>query len=73
MELLLICVKGSCDIFQGDGKIRGKMSPMSMALIPANEEIGQEIHSPDPCELIVVVAPKKMSREEFIARFNKND
>jgi len=73
MELLLICVKGSCDIFQGDGKLRGKMGPMSVALIPENEEIGQEIHGLGPCELIVVVAPKKMSREEFIARFEKND
>lgn len=71
MELFLICVKGSCDIFQGDGKFRGKMGPMSVALIPADEEIGQEIYGPEPCELIVVVAPKKMSREEFIARFEK--
>jgi len=71
MELLLVCVKGSCDIFQGDGKVRGRMEPMSVALIPADAEIGQEIHGPEPCELIVVVAPKKMSREEFIARFEK--
>ena len=71
MELLLVCVKGSCDIFQGDGKVRGRMEPMSVALIPADAEIGQEIHGPEPCELIVVVAPKKMGRDEFIARFEK--
>ena len=71
MELLLICVKGSCDIFQGDGQVRDKMVPMSVALIPADEEIGHEIHGPEPCELIVVVAPKKMSREAFIARFEE--
>ena len=68
MELLLICIKGSCDIFQGDGKVRGKMVPSSVALIPADAEIGQEIHGPEPCEIIVVVAPRKMSREAFIAR-----
>ncbi|CAK8716243.1 hypothetical protein GKODMF_07845 [Candidatus Electrothrix gigas] len=47
------------------------MVPMSVALIPADEEIGHEIHGPEPCELIVVVAPKKMSREAFIARFEE--
>jgi len=73
MELLLICVKGYCDIFQGEGKVRGKMGPMSVALIPADEEVGHEMHGPDPCELVVVVAPKKMGREEFIARFKKKD
>ncbi|WP_022667509.1 cupin domain-containing protein [Desulfospira joergensenii] len=73
MELLLICLKGHCDIFQGDGKVREKMGPMSVALIPADEEVGHEMHGPDPCELVVVVAPKKMEREEFIARFKKED
>ena len=68
MELLLICTKGSCDIFQGDGKVRGKMVASSVALIPADAEIGQEIHGPEPCELIVVVAPKKMTRKAFIER-----
>ncbi|MCI5149604.1 MAG: hypothetical protein D3916_09495 [Candidatus Electrothrix sp. MAN1_4] len=70
MELFIVCVKGSCDIFQGDGTVRGKMEPMSVAT-PADEEIGLEIYGPEPCELVVVVAPKKMSREEFIGRFDK--
>jgi hypothetical protein len=69
MELLIICVKGSCDIFQGNGEIRGVMNPMSVALVPADAEIGQEIKGEEPCEIIVVVSPKKMSREEFLGRF----
>jgi hypothetical protein len=69
MELLIICVKGSCDIFQGDGSVRGVMNPMSVALVPADAEIGQEIRGPEPCEIIVAVAPKRMSREEFLGRF----
>ena len=69
MELLIICVKGSCDIFQGDGSMRGEMKPFSVALVPADAEIGQEIKGPEPCEIIVVVAPRQMSREEFLARF----
>ena len=73
MELLIICTKGSCDIFQGDGSTRGVMKPMSVALVPANEEIGQEIHGPDPCEIIVAVAPRQMSREEFLSRFESHN
>lgn len=69
MELLIICVSGSCDIFQGDGKVRGVMKPLSVALVPADAEIGQEIKGPEPCEIVVVVAPKMATREEFIARF----
>lgn len=71
MELLIICTKGSCDIFQGDGAKRGVMNPMSVALVPADAEIGQEIHGPDPCEIVVVVAPRRMSRDEFLARFEE--
>ena len=69
MELLIICIKGRCDIFQGDGSVRGTMKPFSVALVPADAEIGQEIHGPEPCEIIVAVAPRQMSREEFLARF----
>ncbi len=68
MELLIICVKGSCDIFQGDGTVRGVMNPMSVALIPPDAEIGQEVKGTESCEIIVVVAPKKMSREEFFSK-----
>lgn len=73
MELLLICTSGSCDIFQGDGKIRGTMTPNSVALIPKDAEIGQEIKGPEPCELVVVVAPKQMEREAFIDRLKSHD
>lgn len=73
MELFIICVRGSCDIFQGDGSVRGVMKPMSVVLVPPNAEIGQEIHGPEPCEIVVVVAPKKMSRDEFIAVWEKNE
>jgi hypothetical protein len=45
------------------------MNPMSVALVPADAEIGQEIRGPEPCEIIVAVAPKRMSREEFLGRF----
>lgn len=69
MELLIICVKGSCEIFQGSGEIRGIMKPMSIALVPAGAEIGQEIRGDEACEIIVAVAPKTMSREDFMARF----
>ena len=72
MELLLdLCEGPHCDIFQGDGSIREKMGPMSVALIPADEEVGHEMHGPEPCELVVVVAPKRTTREAFIARFDK--
>ena len=72
MELLIICIKGSCDIFQGNGSIRGVMNPISVAIVPANEEIGQEVYGPDPCEIIVAVAPRQMSREEFLSRFERH-
>ena len=66
MELLIVCVKGSCDIFQGDGSVRGVMNPGSVALVPPNAEIGQEIHGPEPCQILVAVAPKVRTRAEFI-------
>jgi hypothetical protein len=72
LELLIICTKGSCDIFQGDGEVRGVMKPMSVAFVPANAEIGQEIHGPEPCQIVVVVAPRIRNREEFEARFSKD-
>lgn len=71
MELLIVCVKGSCDIFQGDGSVRGVMNPGSVALVPADAEIGQEIHGPEPCQILVMVAPTVRTREEFISMLDK--
>ncbi len=72
MELFIICTKGSCDIFQGDGSVRGVMNPGSVALVPPDAEIGQEIHGPEPCQIVVVVAPKIRTRAEFISKFEEN-
>lgn len=72
MELLILCVKGKCDIFQEGGGERREMNPLSMVWVPANEGIGVEVKGEEPCDLVVVASPKRMSREEFYARLRKS-
>jgi hypothetical protein len=43
MELLILCVKGECDVFQGE----------------------------EPCDIVVFVAPKIRTREEFYENLRK--
>ena len=72
MELLVLCVKGECDVFQRAEESRGQMKPLSMIWVPANEEIGVEVKGDAPCEIVVVAAPKRMSRTEFYERLRKS-
>ena len=71
IELMDLCVKGECDIFQGEGKIRGHMKPMSLIHIPKDHEIGIEVKGNEPCDIVVFVAPKIMTREEFYEKLRK--
>jgi hypothetical protein len=71
MELMILCVKGECDVFQGEGKVRGHMKPMSLILVPKDQEIGINIQGEEPCDIIVFVAPKIRTREEFYENLRK--
>jgi len=73
VELMILCVTGACDVFQGDGSIRGRMQSMSLLHVPKDAEIGVEVTGDKPCDILVFVAPIKMSREEFLAHLNKTD
>ncbi len=66
MELMIICLGGECDVFQGKGEVRGRMRPGSMLHIPAGGEIGMAVdEGAEDCEIVVIVSPRKKTREEF--------
>lgn len=71
IELLILCVKGECEVFQGSGELRGQLKPLSIIWVPANEEIGVEVKGDAPCDIVVVAAPKRMERAEFYERLRK--
>jgi hypothetical protein len=48
------------------------MRPFSLIHIPAGHEIGIEVRGEDPCFIVVFVAPKMKSREEFLKGLHNN-
>jgi len=66
MELLIFCQKGECDVFQGQGEVRGRLRPGGLLYIPANGEIGLAVdQEAEPCQILVFVSPQNRTREEF--------
>jgi quercetin dioxygenase-like cupin family protein len=69
-ELSIMCVKGECELIQGE--LRHPMKTDSIFIVPKNEESGFEVKGPGVCSILVFVAPKQWTREEFYAHARKN-
>ena len=75
VELLILCVKGACDVFQGEGDtaVRRRMGPHSFIHVPRNGDIGIEVDGDEPCDFLVVAAPPRgKSREQAYADLRRS-
>jgi hypothetical protein len=72
MELLIYCQKGECDVFQGQGEVRGRLRPGGLLYVPPGGEIGMAVdEGTEPCQMVVFIAPRKKTREEFLQGLEK--
>ncbi len=69
-ELSIMCVKGECELIQGE--LRHPMKTDSIIIVPKDEESGFDVKGPDTCSILVFVAPKQWTREEFYAHARKH-
>lgn len=75
IELLILCVKGECDVFQGEGDtaVRRRMRPHSFIHVPRNGDIGIDVDGDEPCDFLVVAAPPPgKTREQAYAGLRRS-
>ncbi len=69
-DLTILCVRGEAELLQGS--VRYPVKSNCLLRAPKDEDIGFEVKGPDLFTILVFVAPRRWTREEFYGHIKKH-